>query len=239
MADILVAPFTGPLCQEIDHQASAYRLGEAVLHPHYFRAELLRHRIAVEMTPTERGAIFRFRRLGSEACACGSFSMARVIGRPPEIPALPGRLRAITWMAWREISACGLRRSSIRRRSKRGREERLRIRVRRGCGPASRMRPGGILFSTEQAGATLDQELIGRTLEAVAAEGEQIWNDLLGRVAFTPRDAEQERLSFPASTAACSSRGSWTSGRRTGGWVHYSPTTARCTKAELCADSGF
>ena len=64
MADyghFLVMPASGAKAPtSIADSESSYRKNETVARPHYFRTRLLRHGILAELTPTERGACFRF-----------------------------------------------------------------------------------------------------------------------------------------------------------------------------------
>lgn len=64
MADyghFLVMPASGPRPPtSIADTESSYRKSETIARPHYFRTRLLRHDLVAEVTPTERGACFRF-----------------------------------------------------------------------------------------------------------------------------------------------------------------------------------
>jgi len=56
----LVMAQTGPCAPSAWHRGAAYRPDKSDFKPHYFRAELIRYRATLEMTPTVRGAVFRF-----------------------------------------------------------------------------------------------------------------------------------------------------------------------------------
>jgi predicted alpha-1,2-mannosidase len=237
--NIVVAAFTGPIFQEIDHQAAAYRLEEAVLHPHYLRTELLRYRIGLEMSPTERGAIFRFRRLGAEALRVRLFFSGEHEWAATENP------RRFQGVSRNHVSGVagdfGLRFvlefDTAPTRC---------VAAKNGCVfefsaevATLEMRLAGSFLSTEQAAVTLDQELAGQTLEAVAVEGERIWNDQLARVPFTPRDAEQARVFYSCLYRSLLFPRFLDERTAEDRVVHYSPYDGACHEGPLCADSGF
>lgn len=237
--NILVAPFTGPLFQEIDHQASAYRLEEAVLHPHYFKAELLRHRIEIEMAPTERGAIFRFRRTGPEALRVRFFFDAAHEWAATENPK---RYQGVSRNYVDGVAGD----FGLRFATEFDSPPRNCVAAKNGCVfefgdevECLEMRLAGSFISTEQAGSTLDQELIGRSLENVAGEGERIWNDLLGRVTYSPRNEEQGCLFYSCLYRCLLFPRFLHEQTPDGRVVHYSPYDGGTHEGVLCADTGF
>jgi len=237
--NILVAPFTGPLFQEIDHQASAYRLEEAVLHPHYFKAELLRHRIEIEMAPTERGAIFRFRRTGPEALRVRFFFDAAHEWAATENPK---RYQGVSRNYVDGVAGD----FGLRFATEFDSPPQNCVAAKNGCVfefgdevECLEMRLAGSFISTEQAGSTLDQELIGRSLEIVAGEGERIWNDLLGCVTYSPRNEEQGCLFYSCLYRCLLFPRFLHEQTPDGRVVHYSPYDGGTHEGVLCADTGF
>lgn len=237
--NILIAPFTGPLFHEIDHQASAYRLEEATLHPHYFRAELLRHRIVIEMAPTERGAVFRFRRLGPEALRVRFFFDAAHEWAPG---GNPRRYQGISRNYVDGVAGDFGLRFAVEFDT----PPQACVAAKSGCVfefgqdvEALEMRLAGSFISMEQAGVTLHQELAGQSLESVAAEGERVWNNLLGQVAYTPRNEDQGRLFYSCLYRCLLFPRFLHESTSDGRVMHYSPYDGGIHEGPLCADSGF
>ncbi len=237
--NILVVPFTGLLYPEIDHQASAYRLQESALHPHYFSTDLLRAGIRVEMAPTERGAVFRFRRLGAEAlrvrlffdagfeCARGERTHAyRGVSRNAR-GGTPGNFGLYFALEFDATPQSG---------------EAVNDGFVFDFPPdvtCLEMRIAASFVSVEQAETTLSAELLGVSLEGVAAEGERIWNSLLGRIALEAHSEEQERLFYSCLYRCLLFPRFLDEKTRDGRTIHYSPYDGGVHEGSLCADSGF
>jgi alpha-1,2-mannosidase, putative len=237
--NLLVTAFTGPFFEAIDHQASAYRLGEAVLHPHYFRTELLRYRVGLEMAPTGRGAVFRFHRRAAEALRVRLFFADAFEWGPT---AQPRRFQGISRNFTGGVAGdFGLRFvaefDAVPLRS---------VPVGNGCvfefAPEVErleLRLAASFVSTELATVSLERELIGRPLEEIAADGEAVWNEHLSRISFAPRDERQARL-FASCLYRCLLFPRFLDEHTADGRVvHYSPYDGAVHEGGLCADTGF
>jgi len=58
-AGLELCPQTGPLVADPVRRASAYRLDRALVSPYRLKTEFLRYRVAVDLAPTETGAVLR------------------------------------------------------------------------------------------------------------------------------------------------------------------------------------
>lgn len=235
--NLVVIPFTGPVYDEVDHQASAYRLEESTLRPHYFATELLRHRLRLEMTPTERGAVFRFHRLGPQALRVrlhfeGAYEWAAGEGN--------GCFQGVSRNATGGVAGdFGLRFAVQFDAAPLAAEA-----VKQGCvftfSPdvtRLEMRLAGSFVSTDQAWATLEAE-VGK-FESVAADGESLWNALLGRIALEAHHEEQERIFYSCLYRCLLFPRFLDEQTRDGRTIHYSPYDGGIHEGSLCADSGF
>lgn len=235
--NMLIAPFTGPLCEEITHQASAYRINS--LGPSYLKAELLRYGIALEMTPTERGALFVFTRLGAQALRVRFFFEGpHEVGGTPDETCYVGVSRNHTGGVAGDFGLHFAAAFSV---------------APQACEPAAKgcifvfpqnvdrleLRLAGSFISQDQARTTLKMELRQKDLPTIAGEGEAIWNALLGRIAFEARDKDQERTFYSCLYRCLLFPRFLDEKTEDGRSIHYSPYDGRIHDGPLCADSGF
>lgn len=230
---LLVTAFSGSASKEIAHQASAYRW--KTCQPNVFRVELLRYGILCEMAPTERGCVFAFTTEGAEALkirlslegvhaleaggAKNSFAgvSRNTSGGTPEDFGLH---------FYGEFSAAFESQTTLAD----GGYWTFPQGVRR-----VELRLAGSFIDQSTARAIHARELAHASLDAVAAEGAEIWNGLLNRIQIEPKDETQARtfysclyrcLLFPRLLEEGDGR-------------HYSPYDGLVHSGPLCTDNGF
>ena len=237
---ITVLPFTGEATGELEQQASAYRLETTLLRPTLLRTELLRYGIAVEMTPTVRGALFVFtRQSSSEALRVrfhfdGGYALRWERGSRRLVGASHHHNGGVAGAFGLHLCA---EFDTV--------PERFDSKAHGGSVTFPRdvarveMRLAGSFIGPEIAEVSLERELRGRDLDTLTREGDSVWNDLLGRIQFDVRDERQARtfysclyrtLLFPRFLDEIDARGRV---------VHYSPYDGLTHAGSLCADHGF
>ena len=234
---LLLSAFWGTVYEQIQCEASAYKLREA--RPQGFRLDLLRYGITCEMSPSERGALFVFTAQGGEA-----LKIRLHFDGEHEIQSQPGE---------RVFEGCSRNHSG-------GVPEGFGLHFHGEFhakpveftvlpnggywtfAPGVRrveLRLGASFVSRETARATRSRELDGRQLEDLWSEGAAIWAGLLGRIEIEPETERQHRtfysclyrcLLFPRFLDEIDEAG------RT---VHRSPYVGQVHAGSLCADNGF
>lgn len=234
---LLITPFTGKASREVADQASAWKIGDAVLQPHRLGAELLRYGIKMEMAPTERGAIFVFqRRLALPLRVRFSFEGRHEIDGRAGSTRLTGVSRnyrdgapenfGLQFVAEFDVEAADF------------------VRLENGGYvefPASagrvQMRLAGSFISEELAQVTLERELPPGA--KIATEGEQAWNELLDRLSISPRFETQERTFYSCLYRSLLFPRRFDEVDGQGKSVHYSPYDGQVHDGPLCTDNGF
>lgn len=236
-ASLLITPFHGPVAREIIHQASGYRLEEC--HPNYLRVDLLRYGITCEMSPTERGALFVFTSRQSEPLQVRfRFEAAHTVSPASGRKHFSGSTRdhskgdTTSYNLYFQGEFSETPESFTRLAD--GGYWSFPPHVRR-----LELRLAGSFISVETALETLRWELKSLGLDEIRAEGEEIWNELLGRLPIEAHDANQERtfysclyrcLLFPRFLDEVDEQGKV---------MHRSPYDNHLHAGPLCTDNGF
>lgn len=235
---VTLLPFTGDPAGSIDLAQSGCRPEDTVARPDYLRVRLLRYRVVMEMTPSERGAVFTFEfppdavpRLGFWFDGDHEWTVDRA-----------GELTAVSQDHSGGVSeGFGLRLV--------GRFSVVPCDARKtGAGgfvtfPAGtthvELRLAGSFVSGELATLHLERELAGRSFQAVRDATAAAWNELLGRITIEAEDRDMavtfasclyRALLFPRQLGEPDA-----SGRI----VHYSPYDGGLHEGPLSADNGF
>jgi predicted alpha-1,2-mannosidase len=236
-SSLLVTAFNGPAQEEIEHQASAYRLDEC--HPHYLRAELLRYGITCEMSPTGQGASFVFTAHRNEPLKIRlRFEGDHSIGTTSAPRRFTGHSGDYSWGVQKAYRLHFLGEFDHGTESftplPDGGYWTFPASVRR-----LELRLAGSFISVEMAQVALERELLAKGLEQVRTEGAEMWNELLGRLPIEAHDERQERifysclyrcLLFPRFLQETDARGNV---------QHHSPYDDQVHAGPLCTDNGF
>ncbi|MFA7345446.1 MAG: GH92 family glycosyl hydrolase [Terrimicrobiaceae bacterium] len=237
-ASVLVSACLGKAGAAAEQEASAFKIEEAILKPNHLRVELLRYGTVIEMSPSERGALFSFTYGGDESPRVrltfdGEHRISRGAGgwRGVARDNARGGMSAgfglhLAWTFDREpcdFAVCpdggvftfpnGVRRLELRM--------------------------AGSFIDEEGAGRILERELSGKSLQEIRNEGRNAWNSLLGRIEVNEAEPSQARvfysclyrcLLFPRSLAEQD-----VGGRE----FHRSPYDGQVHGGPLCTDNGF
>jgi len=234
---VLIMPFTGPATPDIEAQSSAWRIEDAVLQPHRLQAELLRYGVKVEMSPTERGAIFAFQRnfasplrirfhFEGEHEISGRAGQVRLTGVSRNFEDGAPRNFGLHFVAEFDHEVADFA------RLENGGYVEFSADVRR-----VQMRLAGSFISEDLAQVALDRELPPGA--KVARDGERVWNDLLDRLAIMPRFDGQERTFYSCLYRSLLFPRRFDEIDAQGRSVHYSPYDGQIHDGPLCTDNGF
>ena len=236
---LLITGSSGHIFDKIESQASAYHLSEAILHPHYLEANLLRYGIQIQMTPTNRGAMFVFTRQTSE---------------PLQVRFAFDGNYSIHWERSSDlISGISHNHSGgvagqfgLHFAAKFDHEPTDFIRTADGgvvIFPALvdriELRVSGSFISQELAVLALERELSDRSFTELTKEAENSWVTLLERIRIIGENSDQEdtfysclyrTLLFPRFLDELNAEGQV---------IHYSPYTGKAEPGSLCTDNGF
>ncbi len=237
--NITVTAFNGPIQERIEHQASVYELRRAKLSPTGVAVSLLRYGITIEQAPTERGAVYRFTRLGAEQLKVrfyfdGEHSLSGAAGK-----------RLCSGVSRNNFGGVpeGFGLHFVGEFSESPEDI---IQLANGCVfifhasvTMVELRLAGSFLDEGIALATLRRELQSRSLEDVEAESAGIWENLLNRIAITAADPDTERTFYSCLYRCLLFPRFLDEKDEEGQTVHYSPYDGLRHSGSLCADSGF
>ncbi|MDQ8195711.1 GH92 family glycosyl hydrolase [Coraliomargarita sp. SDUM461004] len=231
-------PFTGPVQDSPEHQASAYRVEDCVLRPEQLQFSLLRYGIDVKLTSTERGAlvVLRFRPGVVPRVAFyfdgehtfESIASNRIAGNSWDHRDTLHESFRLNYLADFSVEPVDVVQTEFGGYVEFSQDT-----------ESVEMRMAGSFISGEIAALSLKRELIGRSFEQIADEGESRWLSLLGRIRISPKSADQAArfysclyrcLLFPRFLDELDAEGKV---------VHRSPSDGVVYAGPLCADSGF
>lgn len=243
----LLQPIAGPVKGDAADRGSLCRMSEMSADPSVLRCELRAWGIAMELTATERAAVMRLRfgDTSREAgLAVGLFGKtcearlddassqivgcARLVVREDRGQGMPG------FGCWFVIEA-----DTPMRQEGRGDTRDAIVRFPKAAGRTVTLRIGTSFISVDQARENLRREVGGRSLDDVAAQSRQVWNDELGRITVEGGSTEVHRtfdsglyrvLLFPRTLHEIDAAG------RT---VHWSPYDCRVHEGTMVTDHGF
>ncbi len=247
---------TGDAMLSAETRSSSYRIDQAQIKPHTFKAFLLRYRITLEMAPTERCALFRFTFPTDD-------DRATVILQPANgessisVDAAAGEISGFTransggcpqnfacyFVAQfdRPISGHELFSADARWNDAQATGERIGVRARIDVtdNRAVTLKVGTSFISVEQARRNLRTEIGDNGFNAIARAARRRWESLLGRI-DVDMPTEQQRhtfytclyrsLLFPRNFHEYDAGGA--------AW-HYSPYSAKVEPGVMVTDNGF
>ena len=236
---VMIFPYGGENTDKAAARASGYQVGASAIHPHYLKVDLLRYGITLEMSPTERGAIFVFEfhhdfppRLGffcegnHEFHWSGGSRQARGISRQNSGAVPPGF--GLHWVA--ELSEVPVKMG----KTSDGNYLEFSPSLRR-----LEMRIAASFISDEVAHHSLKRELAGRGLPEIAEEGAQIWNALLNRISIASASEEQSKTFYSCLYRCLLFPRLLTEYDPQGRECHYSPYDGHIHDGHLYTDNGF
>ena len=248
-----VMPQTGPVSLSAAERASEYRLEDAAIQPHFLALHLRRDDIRLEMTPTERCAVFRFTFPAAET---GRVILALPDESQVEVHAgqrlITGDTRANTggvpgnfalYFAARFdlpfTRAVPTQGDGVSDGPSRLEGRAVGAIAEFASAPQVGMRIGTSFVSAAQALENLRREVGDRTFEDVKAEGEAVWEETLGRVEITGGTDVQIRTFYSSLYRAHLFPRMFHETDDQGNIVHYSPYDGRVHPGVLYTDNGF
>ncbi len=235
--------------------SSAYRLDQSTLQPNHLAARLLADGIAMEMTPTERGAIFRFDFAGHEDGRVifqptkgvsevefhpenGSF-WARVTGYSGGVPQGFGMFVYGEFdLPYSSVEPLPLDPQSYNPDQREGDRLGFRAAWNRPGQPVL-LRLATSFISLEQAKRNFALEVEGRSFEDVVAEGEAIWEANLSRIVPEGGTLDQQKTFTSCLYRTQLFPRIWHESAPEGGWHHRSPYDGGVHPGVLYTDNGF
>ena len=234
-----LCPQTGPPVADPAQRASAYRLDKTVLTPYRLQTELLRYRVAVDLVPTERGALLK---LTYTTGGVGRILVEVAEGQVAYDEAT-GTLRGQSLFKVRgssQDSAASFLLAFDRPVARWGGEGTLAwVEFDLPRGAVVEVRTASSFLGLDQAQLTLDAEVASRTIEDLAEEGASAWNRLLGRFEVEGGTEEQRRTFYGCLyRTLCFPRKIHEYGKE-GRPVHVNFADGSSSPGVLCIDSGF
>lgn len=245
---------TGPLALSASQRSSSYRLDKSVIKPHHFQTYLIRYRTTLEITPTERCAVFRFTfpdneigRVILEPFAGNSqveidegertlsgYTQGKSGGAPDNFACYYAAVFSRPWERVQRFCKNELLDGETRHSG-----ERIGAFAEFTAGEAVEMRVATSFLSVEQARRNLKREVGERSFDDVLREGERVWNDGLGRIEIGGATERQRQTFYTCLYRAQLFPRQWYEYEAEGCPVHYSPYDGKVHDGVLYADNGF
>lgn len=246
-------PQVGPLAIDAQARSSAYRIEDAELSPDYMAFELLRYSTTVEMSPTQRGAVFRChypaegdRRFIVDSLAGDGEvqvfpSHRRILGitrgHSGGVPAGFALYYVIEFdqpfdhaEAFLKDTPCGV---LVGQGERAGAYVEFPESVR-----TLNIRVATSFISQDQAMLNLQREAV-RSLEAIRAAASELWETALGRIQLGDCDDEIRRTFYSCLYRCCLFPRAFHELDAAGATVHYSPFSGKVHPGVLYTDTGF
>jgi predicted alpha-1,2-mannosidase len=230
-------------------RARAYK-GE--FHPEFFRAELLNDGTVIEMTPTERGAIFRFKFPASGGRVIfepvrGTSGVVILDNREGDLDAATGWVSGNSGgvsHGFKHFFAARFDRVPTYITNFQG-EDSTDVFTGERVGFFAEF-DGDVTLSIatsfvsdEQAWANLDQEVGARTFEDILAESQSVWEANLGRIQIEDDDETKVRTFYSCLYRTQLFPRIWHEPKPGGGLYHRSPYSGEIHDGPLYTDNGF
>lgn len=251
---LVLMPQTGPLVLPASGRSSCYRQADSVLKPHHMKLRLHRFGIAVEMVPSERGALLAIKfpaggpnRLIIEPHK-GESETSVLVGDRRVVGFTRGNsggapenfacyyvmefsepiMRAGTFVAGGQVD--GLQASG----------DRAGAYVEFAADPpAVEVRIATSFIGIDQAGRNLRRELAGRTLPGLCGEAAEAWQEALGRIEVETDCDERLRTFYGCLYRCFLFPRVFHEFDAKGAMVHYSPCDGNVHPGPLYTDTGF
>lgn len=250
---IVVMPQVGPLAIGPTARSSAYRLADAELQPDYLCVGLLRYQTTVEMTPSERGAIFRLhfptsgtRRVLVQPVKGDSHvqvvqNQRRIVGytRGHTAGAPANFAMYFVIECDQPLTQAGTFVDETVSPALEAIGNRAGAWVEfAGAACEVHLRMATSFISIEQAMRNLDSELRG-SFSQVRAAAAEAWNQMLSRVEIQTDQSEQRRTFYSCLYRCCLFPRATHEFDASGAMVHYSPFDGQVHSGPMYTDNGF
>ncbi|MBT4137352.1 MAG: glycoside hydrolase family 92 protein [Candidatus Latescibacteria bacterium] len=248
-----IMPQSGRLFTSDGRRASIFRRDQTEIRPNYFRTYLGRYQTTLEMTPTERCAIFRFSfpQDQTSRVIIDSFEGESHIQIHPNQQTLTGYTRsnsggvpegfACYFYARfdRPIAGCGTFQS---KETHEGEQQRTGERVGGYVeldGATVNMRIGTSFISIEQAKQNLESELGNRPFDVIRLETERLWQEMLNRVHIEDATETQNKTFYTSLYRSVLFPRFWHEYDQDNKQIHFSPYDGQIHPGPLVTDNGF
>ena len=246
---------TGPLALSAGQRSSGYRLDKAIVKPHHFRADLIRYRTTLEVTPTERCAFFRFTfpanetgrvilqpfagqshvEAGDDGQTLTGFTRANSGGAPNNFACYFAAVFSRPWTRVHLFHGNHVLDGTARAGDRIGAFAEFDA----DASPVVEMRVATSFISVEQAQRNLEREIGERGFDEIKDEGERIWNEGLGRITIEGATERQRQTFYTCLYRAQLFPRVWYEHDADDKAVHYSPYDGQIHGGVLYADNGF
>jgi predicted alpha-1,2-mannosidase len=241
-----------------DHEARAswfsHKAEQAL--PHYYRVYLADYDTTVEVTPTERAALFRVTYPQTDQ----AYVVIDAFDKGSYIKVLPEQRKVVGWTTRNSggvpanfknyfvlvfdqpfVSACVWKDKELKEGALELQDNHVGALVQfkaAARGDRVHFRAASSFISPEQAELNL-KELGGDSFDAVCAKGRQAWNQALGRIAVEGGTLDQCRTFYTCLYRSLLFPRAFWETDASGKAVHYSPHTGEVKPGYYYTDSGF
>ncbi|MGD0738314.1 MAG: glycoside hydrolase domain-containing protein, partial [Terracidiphilus sp.] len=238
-------PFNGDSQPDAAARASSYRSAELEIAPHALKVRLMRYRCALELAPTERGAIMRF--TFEESGPAGVFIDLPGENAEASCDAANGTINASTsynhggvpkGFATRYAVRCDAKITSFEVKNGGGRRVAV-VRFMAEAGKPIRLRVGSSFISSDQAALNLKNEVGDKSFEQVKSEAAATWEAALGRVRINGASETQRKVFYSCLYRALLYPRIWHERDAGGNIVHMSPYSSKVEPGVMYADHGY
>jgi predicted alpha-1,2-mannosidase len=248
----VVLPQSGRLFTSDGRRASVFRRDQTTILPHYFKTYLGRYQTTLELTPTERCAVFRFgfpegkparvlfEPFKGESHIAIDAKKRTVVGYTrANSGGVPQGFACYFYAAFDcAITGCGTFQNKVVHE---GETERTGERVggyAELAGQIVTMRIGTSFISVDQARANLEREVGRRGFNTIKAEGRAVWQKVLNQIQIDGASREQKRTFYTSLYRSVLFPRQWHEydGDRV---IHFSPYDGQIHDGVMYTDNGF
>lgn len=255
---LVLQPQTGALALEPRNRASSFMPEAMTIRPELFRAELLRYRTTLELTPTMRCAGLRLSFPAEEEARLllSMFKGAARLEMDPSARRVTGYTRAKQGGAPDSFAMyvvmefdCAIIAERSGTWNERYEESDALAAEGSGIGAFIGLQPptGGVVnvrigtsfISAEQAAYNLQTEIGGKDFNTLRLEAAAAWEEKLGRIVIEDGDEERKRTFYSCFYRLCLFPRTWHEIDPQGRTIHYSPYNGQVCEGPMYADQGF
>lgn len=244
---------TGKLYMKPGARASTYRPDESVIAPNYLKVPLRRYSTTLEMTPTERCSVFRVtfpkNELGrfivqmegdsrvqfdQQKGIISGFTRTKPDGSPENFACY---FTARFDRPWKRVLLAN--EDKVNESATQVEGNRSGAAIEFESNEPVVMQIGTSFISTEQALQNLQSEVGTRSFDAIRTQGQQVWNENLGRIEVDGGTTEQRRTFYSSLYRAHLFPRMFHETDAQGKVVHYSPYDGKVHDGVSYTDNGF
>jgi len=238
-------PYSDETSTDASTRASSYRPEDMTLHPHLLDMTLLRYRIRLELSGTERCAALRL-----SFDATGERGLVIDLpGGKASLQAQNGALLATVYansggvapgFATYYVVQADVPFGEFTLENVNGhRVAKVPFSNSSESRPVVNLQIGTSFISHEQALRNLKNEVEGKSFDEIKSAGRQVWNDHLARAIVEGGTKEQQRIFYSGMYRALLFPRIWHELDAHGATVHWSPYTGKVTPGVMYADHGY